>query len=491
MKHFTIASILGLTFLFSFSQKPAYEIKIKLRGFIGPELYLGYHYGDKKYLLDTARINPKTEEYVFSGNKPLEGGIYLIILPSKRYMEFLVDENQFFSIETDTLDFVKNAKVRNSTSNTVFFDYLKTTGPKQELVGKYLKRVDTLPQKHDSVAIYREWIKNFEKEINDYRNNIIQKHSNLFIGKLFQSMKEPDIPDAPTLSDGSKDSTFAFRYFRAHYFDGFAWDDSKIARTPVLHNKLLFYLDKLTPPVPDSIIEAAKFLVSKAKASPENFKYTVHYLTSTYERSPIMGMEAVFVFMVKNYYTREQAFWADTTLIRKIQDRARSMEPLLIGKVAPNIILADTALKNWYNLQKIDAAYTIVAFWSPECGHCKKVIPKLKEVYDKFKPLGLAVYAVCTDRNMDAWRNFVREHDLNWINVAVHPIMAEKPEKFVLEERLTDLKSLNIHKTWDIFSTPQIYVVDRKKIIVGRRLSVEDLNDFLQKLFDKESGKMK
>ncbi|MCX7649406.1 MAG: hypothetical protein N2050_02480, partial [Flavobacteriales bacterium] len=75
---------------------------------------------------------------------------------------------------------------------------------------------------------------------------------------------------------------------------------------------------------------------------------------------------------------------------------------------------------------------------------------------------------------------------LDWINVAVHPIMAEKPEKFVIEQRLTDLQSLNVHKTYDIYSTPQIYVLDRKKVIVGRRLSVEDLEGFLKKLFEKE-----
>lgn len=487
MKKRLVALVLGIVSLTVQGQKSGHEIRFKLRDFSGKEVYLGFNYGDKKYLADTARLNPKTGEFVFSGEKPLDGGIYLLILPSKRYMEFLVDEQQHFSIETDTADFIKNAKVKNSPSNIVFFDFLKATGPKQELLYKYVKRLDTLPESHDSVKIYREWSKKLEKEINEQRLALIEKHGHLFVGRMFRSMREPEVPEeVPLLPDGRKDSTFAYRYFRQHYFDGFAWDDDKMARAPILHNKLKFYLDKLVPPVPDSIIAAADWLVSQAKNSKENFKYTVHYITSTYERSNVMGMEAVFVHMAKNYYTRDKAFWADSATVAKIQERARSMEPLLIGKPAPNLILPDTALKNWYNLAKVDAPFTVLVFWSPECGHCQKVMPKLKEIYDAWKERGLKVYAVCTDRNMDKWKNFIREKNLDWINVAVHPIMAEKPEKFVIEQRLTDLQSLNVHKTYDIYSTPQIYVLDRKKIIVGRRLGAEDLDGFLKKLFEKE-----
>ncbi|MCX7769184.1 MAG: DUF5106 domain-containing protein [Flavobacteriales bacterium] len=468
------------------AQKSGHELRFKLRDYLGKEVYLGFNYGDKKYLLDTASLNSKTGEYIFSGEKPLDGGIYLLILPSKRYMEFIVDEQQHFSIETDTVDFVKNARVKGSASNTVFFDYLKTMGPKQELLYKYIKRLDTLPESHDSIKIYREWSQKLEREINEQRLQIIDKYPHLFVGRMFRSMREPDLPaEAPLLPDGRKDSTYAYRYFRQHYFDGFAWDDDKLARTPILHNKLKFYLEKLIPPVPDSVIAAADWLVGQAQKSKENFKYTVHYITSTYERSPIMGMEAVFVHMAKKYYTRDKAFWADSATISKIQERARALEPLLIGKPAPNLILPDTALKTWYNLSKVDAPYTILVFWSPECGHCQKAMPKLKEIYDQWKSKGVKVYAVCTERNMEKWKSFVREKNLDWINVAVHPIMAEKPEKFVIEQRLTDVQSLNFHKTYDIYSTPQIYVLDRKKTIVGRRLSVEDLEGFLKKLFEK------
>ena len=37
-------------------------------------------------------------------------------------------------------------------------------------------------------------------------------------------------------------------------------------------------------------------------------------------------------------------------------------------------------------------------------------------------------------------------------------------------KEVTDLKSLNFRKTYDIFSTPQVYLVDQNKEIIGKQL---------------------
>jgi hypothetical protein len=39
-----------------FSQSPGYQIKVKIDGFEGRETHLGYYYGDKQYLKDTAYL---------------------------------------------------------------------------------------------------------------------------------------------------------------------------------------------------------------------------------------------------------------------------------------------------------------------------------------------------------------------------------------------------------------------------------------------------
>jgi hypothetical protein len=51
----------------------------------------------------------------------------------------------------------------------------------------------------------------------------------------------------------------------------------------------------------------------------------------------------------------------------------------------------------------------------------------------------------------------------------------------------TDIKSLNYNKTYDIFSTPQIYLLDSKKIIIGKKLDT----GLLVKVLEKEEAKLK
>lgn len=482
--------LFGFLLLLSFPisvYSQGYTIRFKLKDFKGKEIYLGFNYGDKKYLKDTAQVD-KNGEYVFKGDKPLDKGIYLMVLPSKRYFEFIVDE-QNFSIETDTADFVKTAKVKGSENNTEFFKFVNFATPRQAKIMQYASRLDTIPDNSDSVKIYRKWITEQEKEINDYRTDIINRFPSSFIGKLFAAMKEPVVPEAPLLPNGKKDSTFNFRYFKAHYFDGFDWSDGGLSKTPILHNKIKYFLDRLTVQIPDSVIAEADFLINKASANKENYKYVVHYITSTYERSNVMGMENVFVHVAKKYYTKQKAFWADSTTISKIQERASALEPIIIGKIAPNITLPDTSFNVWYSLNKIKSPYTVLYFWDPDCGHCQKVTPKLGDIARRFNDKGVTVFAVCTQREIDKWKKFIIEKKLDFINVAIYPDMVEHPEKYVLEKNLTDIGSLNFHRTYDIYSTPQVYLLDENKKIIGRRLGVEDLEGYLNSVLERDKRK--
>jgi hypothetical protein len=80
-----------------------------------------------------------------------------------------------------------------------------------------------------------------------------------------------------------------------------------------------------------------------------------------------MGMEGVFVHMVDNYYTNNQAYWLDTAQTFRILERAKSLKPLLVGKKAPALVLEDTLGKP-RSLYDVKAKYTVLLFWDPDCG---------------------------------------------------------------------------------------------------------------------------
>ena len=46
-----------------------------------------------------------------------------------------------------------------------------------------------------------------------------------------------------------------------------------------------------------------------------------------------MGMDAVFVHMVENYYMTGEAYWVEEDQLKKIEERAEKIAPNLIGRL--------------------------------------------------------------------------------------------------------------------------------------------------------------
>src|ERR1044072_7501775 len=99
-----------------------YEIKVTLKPFKNQYIYLGHYYGKQLPIIDSAKLNEKSEA-VFKGLKKLGGGIYLIGYPDRaNKFEFLIGNEQRFSIIADTLNRDKVTFI-GSAENTAFRAY--------------------------------------------------------------------------------------------------------------------------------------------------------------------------------------------------------------------------------------------------------------------------------------------------------------------------------------------------------------------------------
>lgn len=230
-------------------------------------------------------------------------------------------------------------------------------------------------------------------------------------------------------------------------------------------------MDKWTAQTPDSLNVSADYLIEHSKPNKEMFKYMVWWTTLTYETSKNMGMDAVFVHIVDKYYKTKQAYWVDSTQLYKISEKATILKPILIGKRAPEISMPDS-LGEYISMSNIKAKYTIIVFWDQGCGHCKKEIPKLMELYNKIKSKGVAVYAIETEDKADEWKKFIKDNKLNWINV-------REPDHY---------RRAVAKKIYDIQSTPIIYLLDENKIIKAKHIDSEQLGGIIEML-EKEKGK--
>jgi len=459
-------AILFAGFANSFGQD-GYNVKVKINGLKDSLVYLANYYGEKQYLKDSSKADI-SGNVVFKGSEKLPGGIYMIVLPGKKYFELIIDKEQHFSVETDTLEYVKNMKVKNSNENTIFYDYLQFINAKSKEIEPLRAEYESVKQDKEKADKVKARMTTIDSAVVNYKNNLEAKNPDFILTKVFNATEEVKMPEMPKKADGTIDSLYQFYYYKQHYFDNIDLTDDRLLYTPVLHPKLEQYFKKLTLQMPDSVNKEADFVISKLKHGSEMFKYVVWWLTNTYETSNIMGMDAVFVHMAKKYYTKELAFWADEAQLYKIQDRAKVLEPILLGKKVKNLVLTDT-LDRPRALYDMKAKYTVLYFWDPDCGHCQKITPKINDLYNEMKSKGVDVYAVCVEVEIDKWKKFIKEKDLKFTNVA--------------DPQLHN----NFRHEFDLTTTPQIFLLDENKVIIAKRIEVETLHEILTKKFQ-ETG---
>src|SRR4051812_3563039 len=85
-----------------FFGQDGYEIKVTLKPFKNEYIYLGYYSGKQYPVVDSVKLNDKSEG-TFKGSTKLGGGIYLVVYPARnKFFEVLIDKQQHFSVVADT-----------------------------------------------------------------------------------------------------------------------------------------------------------------------------------------------------------------------------------------------------------------------------------------------------------------------------------------------------------------------------------------------------
>ncbi|MBS1782318.1 MAG: DUF5106 domain-containing protein [Bacteroidetes bacterium] len=478
MKKCTLLALLALVGLVQpLIAKDGYRIQLNLNGAKDSMVFLAHYYGKPLptiYKTDSARID-KNGRAILQNKEYTLGGIYILMLQDKKtYLEFLLNNGDDFTINADVAKLPDGVTYKNSEENQHFQQYvnfLTVFSKKQESLQQQMASAKTAS---DSTLV-RNKIISSGKDLINYRRDYVKRNPNSLLASIFGALEVPEIPEGEhLLPNGKKDSLFAYHFYKQHYWDGFHFQDDRLINTPIYEQKLDEYINKVVPPIEDSVIKESDWLLSKTRGQKELFKYTLWWLTRNAENSKIMGMDRVFVYLVENYFMKGDAYWLDNEGLGKYYDRAAKITPNLIGRVAPEIKMIGLDGKE-KTLSSIKAKYTIVAFWDPTCGHCTKEIPALDSVYKAvLKQKDVKVFAIRTEGDVKLWKDFIQKNKLtDWTNVY-------DPEH-----------QSNYRAMYDVYSTPVIYLLDEKKIIRGKRLDHNNVLEVINMLehTEKNSGK--
>ena len=438
------------------------KLEFKISGLKDTTVFLARYFGERLYYADTSIS--ENGSLVFD-TKSLVGGVYAVVCPGSNYFEFVVTDEDVL-METNINNLSGKMVVKKSENNKLFYNYIKFLGNKKN--------------EANSSKGNKDKMKKIDLEVKEFqKTNIFD--SDLFAAKLLAMSIDRPLPE-----DIRENDTLRYRFMLKYYWENIDLTDNRIIHSPVYHKKLDNFF-RMIPQHPDTICRYAKYLINQMDETSTLFKYTVNHITYKYETSNIMGMDAAFVCMAKEYYCpaeNTKAFWLDSTKLVELCEKAEKLEPLLVGKKAPRIILADSTEENWVDFYKLENKYNLLMFWDPDCGHCKKEIPKLLNLYHELKDQKVDIEFIGFGTNLenDKWRKFIKDKKLDWLNLSDFPDANENPTKYLFEKKVTDLKSLNFRKTYDIFSTPQVYLLDEEKKIIGKRLDAITLCRMLQHL---------
>lgn len=474
MKRITLLSLLVSCFALSSIAKDGYRIQIKFKDVKDSTFFLAHYFAKPLptiYKSDSGKLD-KNGMAVLQSDKPFNGGMYIIMLSDKRtYFEFLLSNGDDMTITVNNSKElpITDMTFKNAPENEDFLKYEKFVKQLGENQQKLQAQLEEAKNSVDSAAI-REKITGAFKSLVTFRKDYVKNNPGKLLSKVFSALEVPQVPEGTHYTeDGKVDSNFAYRYYKTHYWEMFDFKEDRLINTPVYDAKLDDYINKIVVPVPDSIINESVWLLAQTRGSTDLFKYTLSWLTHNAESSKLMGMDKVFVYLVENYYMKGDATWLDKEALEKYSKRARDIAPNLIGNVGYDIKMQDTSGKP-VALSKTNAKYTILVFWEPTCGHCIKEIPQLDSAYRaaNLKAKGVKVFAVCTESNEKAWKEFINKNKLgDWIHVSD-------------PQHLSNYKMM-----YDVYSTPTIYLLDEKGIIKGKRLdhsNIVTLVDILEKM---------
>jgi thiol-disulfide isomerase/thioredoxin len=476
-----LLSALLMSSAFVSMAKDGYKINATISNVNDTLVYLCHYFGNPTtvYKDDSAKLVSGTNNITLKTDKKIVGGIYILLFSDKTMQfEFLLNNGDDFSMEFSKLEPIKTVKFKNSQENDRFYEYqnyMQSIGGKYNEIQTELKSAKT---KKDTANV-NEKSTALNKEINAYRKTFINKYPTSLASLILRTLEEPEVPkETPLLADGkTKDSTFAYRYYKSHYWDGFNFKDDRIIYTPIYENKLEAYY-KLVVPSSDSCIYEANKIMRAVEGQPDLFKYSFWWQTRHFGTSKVMGLDEAYAYMIENYVMQDKCPWLeDSTKKDYIKDYYR-ISPNTIGKQAPEISIMDVNDKPAKLSETVfDADYTLLAFYDPTCHHCEKEIPSMdsliKEVMRKTK-INIKAVGIQNANEDVKWRKFIVEKKLGnfW--------------KHMYDPKNTS----NYRQAYNVVSNPTFYLLDADGNIVGKRIdhtNLEGLFTFLEK--KKKEGK--
>ncbi len=221
----------------------------------------------------------------------------------------------------------------------------------------------------------------------------------------------------------------------AHFWDGIEDFDGPTDENPILAAQIDFYFDKMVAPLPDSITLEISRLIEKTETNADLRDFILWHLLERYRYPEYMSQDQVFVWLYDQYFSQLEIKDLNETNLALIQEKAERLRRLALFNVAPDIKLGDSI-----DLQSIENNFTVLFFYDHDCDLCQQEMQDLDSV------------------------------------VAQHPEIT----KLAIDMNTDDVQVDVLYDLYDIETTPLIYVLDRDKRIIAKKIRARQIPLMIQ-----------
>lgn len=447
-----------------------FKVNISINGVKDTNIYLAHYFGSKILRIDSLKLDHDGNgTFKYKEDRPQ--GIYVIYLNKDKYFDFLLGNDQQFSIKT-SFEPKSEKHIEGADQTKKFQNYQEFLSQQRAKQLQLQKEYESHKHNPDSVKLISEKMTALNHSMENYWETESAQNKGTFFADFLQAMIYPQ-PESFTPPEGCKNPdslkwVLNYNYNKDHFWDHFNFSQTALIRTPLIDSKIEAYFKNTLLQIPDSFLQPTINLIEKSKANKEMFQYISLNRLNDGISSEIMGMDKIFVEVAERYFLNESDHLLDSTALSKIREKVRVTKPNLIGNIAPELKLPDSE-GLYFSLHQMNAKYTILYFWEPNCNHCQTTTPKLyKELYLPLKDKGVDIYSVCTQNKKEEWMKAIDKYEIHdWTNV------------------WDPMVTSNFHSLYDIYSTPVIYILDSNKHIIAKRLDVDSSLKLLNHLISK------
>ena len=437
-------------------------IDVTIDGLPTGKVRLVGNYCDQNYLADSTTIEAGGH-FVLRREHPLPAGFYYFLLPGQFNFSILMDQDQKMTLHATKVGDIPGTMQVTGSINTELlyrnFRFQNAQDPELKELSQTLRSYPGSSPEYQKAKARQDELVEARK---NHLDQIYKDYPDAFFTKFKIAGQNPEWPELRK-PNGDLDTLLNLRIYREHFWDGVDFTDNRMLYTPVIYNKLKRYITELTPQQPDSIISVADPLVQRVMPYKEYFRFFVNWIGLNYEngKTKVMDGEAVYVHMIDKYVTPELADWDTADNIEKLRKKVWEMKASLMGRKGPDVRAQDIN-GEYKSIYEMTAPVVVIFMYSPDCEHCQKQSPEMEAIYENWKTRGVDFYGIGVNTNDADWREFVKKNHFTFTNVF-------------------DPTNKAIYAKYYVDITPEIYVLNKDRIIVAKNLVAEQLETILER----------